>query len=433
MAGEKLRVGLRSRLAHLAKTGEVPVFAVVGGGYRSSLHRLRLVEGIRIVTSPRHAAVLLIAGSLTEAATESVRRVHDQMAGPRVTVGWGHREPTVVPVQSQVSGDVGEVAAEIRRLFHDVLTGVVPPEPPLLPDVDAVEWRGVGPYGHGGAGMTGGTPYGRPLALRAPSRDNLELDQLPVTIGPWFAGFPPGLALRVLLQGDVAQTVEVVTTDLASGGPDSVFTSALQEPMTIRDLEMARATHHLEWMADALLIAGVDRLAARADRLAATIAPGDVESVERLMTAASRSLLRPMALRGVGVLPSELDLAGLGPVARAAGVADDRRSSEQAYLDIGFETLTQRAGDAWARFLQRAKEAAQAVDLAQRAGDRRAFGDGEVESPDGLLRVGELSPASTFISMLATTLSGMEWGDLVTTVHSLDIDMESVSVGDPAL
>ncbi len=424
---------MRSGLAHLAKTGEVPVFAVVGGGCRSRVHQLRLAEGIRIVATPRHAAVLLIAGSLTEAATESVSHVHDQMAGPRVTVGWNHPEPTVVPVHTHVDGDVAEVAAVIRDAFRDVVTGALAPEPPLLPNVDAVEWRGVGPYGHGGAGMTGGTPYGRPLPLRAPARDNLELDQLPVTIGPWFAGFPPGLALRVLLQGDVAQAVEVGATDLVSAGGDSIFTQALHEPTPIRDLEMARAKHHLEWMADALQIAGVDRLSVRADRLARTIAPGDVGKVERLTSAVRRSLLRPMTLRGVGVLPPELDLAGLGPVARAAGVDDDRRTADQAYVDIRFQPLTQQSGDAWARFAQRSAEAVQSLELAQRAGDRHAFGNGEVEGPDGLWRVGEPRPGSRFVSMLATMLAGMEWGDLVTTVHSLDIDMESVSVGNPAL
>lgn len=425
-------MGLRIRLAHLAKTGEVPVFVVVGGGYRSAVHRLRLAEGIRLVPTPRHAAVLVIAGTLTHEATETVRHVHDQMAGPRVTMGWGHPDPPVVPVQANVTGDATEAATTIRRLFHDVLTGAISPEQPLLPDVDAVEWRGVGPYGHGGTGMTGGTPYGRPLALRAPSRDNLELDQLPVTIGPWFAGFPPGLAMRVSLQGDVAQAVEVAPTDLIPSDPSDVFTRALREPMSIRDLEMARARHHVEYMADTLLIAGVDRLAARADRIAEMIGPGDVDPVEQLIKAARRSLLRVMSLRNVGVLPHDIDLAGLGPVARATGAPDDRRGREQGYRDLGFEPMTHSGGDSWARFSQRASEAIQAIDLADRAEDRHAFGNGEVEAPDGLRREGESDPANRLISLLGTVLVGSEWGDLVTTIQSLDIDMETASLGTPA-
>lgn len=421
-------MGLRSRLASFAAIGEVPVFAVVGGGYRSQLHRLRLAEGIRIVATPRHGAVLLVAGAFPEVAGESISHVHDQMAGPRVTIGWGHPDPTVVPVQVSTAGDVAEVAAVIRQQFRDVMNGVITAEPPLLPNIDQVEWRGVGPYGHGGAGMTGGTPYGRPLALRAPDRDGLELDILPLTIGPWFAGFPPGLALGVSLQGDVAQEVEVVSTDLVSAGPAGVFDRALREPVPIRDLEMARARHHLEWMADTLRIAGVDRLSRVAGQVAAAVGPGEVGPVERLMAASRRSLLRPMALRGVGVLPADIDMAGLGPIARAAGILDDRRALEPGYRDLDFRSETRVTGDAWARFEQRAAEAAQALDLAGRAGGRRAFGDGEVEGPDGLRRSAGPGPADRLLSMLPTLLAGMEWGDLVTTVQSLDIDMASVSV-----
>ncbi len=421
-------MGLRSRLASTAAAGEVPVFAVVGGGHRSALHRLRLAEGIRIVATPRHGAVLLVAGAFPGAARQSISQVHDQMAGPRVTVGWGHPEPTVVPVQASTAGDVAEIAALIRQQFHDVVTGLLSPERPLLPDIDPVEWRGVGPYGHGGAGMTGGTPFGRPLALRAADRDGLQLDSLPIIVGPWFPAFPPGLALRVSLQGDVAQEVEVASADLVSAGPAGVFDRALHEPMPIRDLEMARARHHLEWMADTLRIAGVDRLARVAGQVAASVGPGEVGPVQKLMAASRRSLLGPMTFRGVGVLPGEIELAGLGPIARAAGNSDDRRASEQGYSDLGFRAATRDTGDAWARFEQRATEAEQAVDLAGRAGNARAFGGGEVEGPDGLRRSVGPGPADSLLSMLPAVLAGMEWGDLVTTVQSLDIDMESVSV-----
>jgi len=94
--------------------------------------------------------------------------------------------------------------------------------------------------------------------------------------------------------------------------------------------------------------------------------------------------------------------------------------------------VTHATGDAWARFAQRAAEAAQAVDLVGRAGELLAFGDGEVEATDGLHRVGEPSPADTSISMLEAVLPGSEWGDLVTIVQSLGIEMETVSVGNPA-
>ncbi|HDL42079.1 MAG TPA: hypothetical protein ENG98_03610 [Actinobacteria bacterium] len=155
--------------------------------------------------------------------------------------------------------------------------------------------------------------------------------------------------------------------------------------------------------------------------------------MKKLITSVRRSLLRHMTLRGVGVLPSDIDLAGLGPVARATGMSDDRRTAEDGYDDLGFRPVTRDDGDAWGRFMVRAEEAVQAVDLAGRAGNRIAFGNGEVEAPDGLYRVGESRPSGRFVSMLETILVGAEWGDLVATIQSLDIDMESVSVGKPVV
>jgi Respiratory-chain NADH dehydrogenase, 49 Kd subunit len=404
------------------------VFVIAGGGTRSAIHQLRLAEGIRIVPTPRHAAVLLLVGTLTDAATDSITQVHDQMAGPRVTIAWGHPEPTAVRVRAATDGGVDEITELIRRHFRNVVTGVIAPEPRWLPDVDQVEWRGVGPYGHGGAGMTGGTPYGRPLALRAPARDGLELDVLPITVGPWFPGLPAGLALRISFQGDIAQVVEVIPSDLVGFESHGGLVATVGEPMLIRDLEMARARRHLEWMADTFRTAGVDRAALVAGRIAATVRAGDTDPVDRLVAAARRSLLRPMSLGGVGILPADIDLSGLGPVARAAGADDDLRACEPAYRELGFEPVNRHGGDAWARFEQRAAEAVQALELAARAGDRRAFGDGEIEGPDGRFRVGEPTPAARLVSLLERVLTGMEWGDLVTTVQSLDIDMDSVPV-----
>ncbi len=376
---------------------------------------------------------MVVAGSFTPDAATSIGHVHDQMAGPRVTIGWQHPEPAVVPVHHNVDGGPDVLAEAIQRAFREVLEGEIPPETPLLPDVDPVEWRGVGPYGHGGTGMTGGTPYGRPLALRAPARDRLELDQLPVTVGPWFSAFPPGLAIRVSLQGDVAQTIEVDRTALVAPGPPDVFARALREPISIRDLETARARRHLQWAAEAFALSGVERLARRADRLAASVGPGDSRAVHRLLRSARRSLVRSMTYRHVGVLPDDLDLAGLGPVERASGTPKDRRSEEPAYRDIGFAPIAGTGGDAWERLSQRIAEAAQALDLAAAAGDRTAFGDGVVEAPDGLHHLDGPRPADRLVEMLETVLEGMEWGDLVSVLHSFDIDVESLSVDRPTV
>ena len=57
-------MGLTALMAGLAAAEPVPVFAIAGSGMRAAVQALRLDPGLRIVDSPRAAAVLLIAGLL---------------------------------------------------------------------------------------------------------------------------------------------------------------------------------------------------------------------------------------------------------------------------------------------------------------------------------------------------------------------------------
>ena len=174
-----------------------------------------------------------------------------------------------------------EIAAACRRLRDELLRRHRASSPDVLPDLDPAPWRGVGPFGQGGTGMTGGVPYGRPLAGRADDRDGLKLDQILVRVGPFLPPFPPGLLLDVKLQGDVIQEVTIPdaaprttpvspggegpssgpwserTTPLPAAGEDSPFTAALTRPVPIAQLELSRARHHLAWLAEALRVSGL--------------------------------------------------------------------------------------------------------------------------------------------------------------------------------
>jgi len=103
----------------------------------------------------------------------------------------------------------------------------------------------------------------------------------------------------------------------------------------------------------------------------------------------------------------------------------DSRSEDWTYRQLGFESMTQDAGDVAARWMQRIEEAAQALDLAERAGEARTGGSGITESPRGALtELGGPSPA--LARLVPSLLAGMEWGDAVATVVSLDLDMSEV-------
>jgi hypothetical protein len=269
--------------------------------------------------------------------------------------------------------------------------------------------------------MTGGVPYGRPLPERADDRDGLKLDQLPLRVGPLFGPFPTGLCLDVKLQGDVIQ--EATFDDLADAAPrSSIFHQALQRPVAVRELELARARSHLHWLSDAVAIAGPGSLSERILRLAARLAPSDGDAVRALERTLRRRGFLSWATKGVGVLAPD-DLSRItGPAARASGAATDSRTEDPAYAALDFEPVRQEMGDAAARWLQRLREAVQSLELAERAGDATTGGAQRIESPRGLLTP-ERGSCVALAALVPSLITGMEWGDAVTTIVSLDLDM----------
>ncbi|MDP8959184.1 MAG: hypothetical protein M3N51_08310, partial [Actinomycetota bacterium] len=200
-------MGLRSPLARLAAGAPVPLFPVIGAGARRSVEALRIRPELELVDSPRWAEVVLFTGHLTAELFPAALLLHDQAPRPRLAAWWplgapdeglGAAIPGLVVIRSEE-----DLARTVAQAHPDLLSGRKPSSPPALLDVEPAPWRGVGPYGQGGKGMTGGLPYGRPLAGRGPDRDGLALDRLPARVGPAFPPFPPGLVLEVTLQGDV--------------------------------------------------------------------------------------------------------------------------------------------------------------------------------------------------------------------------------------
>jgi hypothetical protein len=394
-----------------------------------------LERDLALLDSPRPANVLLLAGDVPPGLLTPAVVAHDAMSVPRLTVWWrlgavGDRVARELP-PAVVVEDEDPVPA-IVRAHRDLLAGALSSEPPILPDVDPTPWRGVGPYGQGGSGMTGGAPYGRALPDRAEDRDGLMLDRLDVRIGPLVPALPPGLTLDVGLQGDVIQDV-ALRAEAAGRGPAATtallrpFLSALDGPVPIAELELARARSHLRWVAWGLRVHGLPARAERVLRLARGLRPADAEAVRRLARSIRRTMVLAWATRGVGVLAAEA-LRGLrlGPVARAAGLAEDARADRPEYRRLDFEPFLDGGGDAAARWRQRLGEAVQSLELAERAGDRVSGPEAEVEGPRGTLARGD-APSERLVPIVAKALAGAEWGDAVTTLASLDLDLEEAA------
>lgn len=428
-------MGLSETLGRFAASAPIPVFAVAGPGAREAIQDLRLRPELRLLDTPRPASILLIAGSLPDAFAPSLARIHDAMAHPRGTILWtgdGEWRPALPGVAQPPVVGTDPVAAAVA-IYRDLVTGRRPSEPPILSDVDPVAWRGVGPYGQGGSGMTGGTPYGRPMAELAPDPDGLRLDVLPTSVGPFFPRFPAGLVLDVRFSGDLVLDATVGDPSFDNGDLPvraglRPFLRALSEPVSIAELELARARDHLRWLSDALIASGLAAFGLRALRLASSTAPGDGTAVRRLARVLGWTQISRWSTRGVGRISRD-ELAGLGagPVARAAGLAEDVRLDDPAYLELGFEPILGDGADAAARMRLRLAEAAQSFDLAARAGDRRTTLRGRVESPRGRLEPGS-GPSARLLPLLPDALRETEWGDAVTTLASLDIDLEEATL-----
>lgn len=425
---------VRLALRKFASTAPVPVFAVTGGGRRWALQDLRLDTGIEIVDSPAAAVILLVAGDVAPGHAHALAQVHDDLPHPRATVAWGSRSFGGLTPAALVNAEEDPVPS-LRAIFRDLTIGGRASEPPRLPDVDPAPWRGVGPYGQGGTGMTGGVPYGRPMAELGPDRDGLRLDVLPVAVGPFLPAVPPGLVLDVRLAGDLIIEAKVAAADagpLPAFGPRSPFQRALIEPVPIAELEVARAQDHLRLLAEALRVQGLPALGIRALRLAREVRPGGGEQVRRFARRLAWTGLFRWSLGGGGVIdPGAMAGLGLGPVARAAGLHEDVRTEDPAYRELGFEPLVGERPDSASRWRLRLEEAARALDLAAAAGSAVTRTVGRVESPRGRLELAD-APSTRLLPLLPGALAGLEWGDGLATLVSLDLDLDEARAVAPA-
>lgn len=427
-------MGLTSTLARLAAGAPVRCFVIAGSGAGEAARWLRLDPCLHIVDSPRSADVLLVLGHLDEAESGAAAAIHDSISPPRGVVSWTPGDDvcqTPVLTRALSVGDLSEIGSAAVNVRDDLFSGRLASTPDILPDVDPAPWRGVGPFGQGGAGMTGGVPYGRPLAGRADDRDGLKLDQILVRVGPFLPPFPAGLALDVKIQGDVIQEVSMPASPDASGqasmprlpdGEQDLFTAALTQPVLLRDVELARARHHLVWLSELLRVCGLEAYGLRMLTLAKTLRPDSGDELERVAGWLIRNRSLRWPTRKVGVLSAEQAerLPG-GPVARAAGLAVDARSQDPVYERLGFTPVVATGSDAYARWRIRLDEARQALTLVKKAQDARTTPLGLVEGPRGPIGSGRPAGAA-LIDMLPELLVGQEWGDAVMTVVSLDID-----------
>jgi len=276
-----------STLDRLALGSPAPVYAAVGAMGLGGALQLMLYPDVRLVGSPRHAAILLVTGNIGDKTLADLHRLHDQLPHPRATVWWRMDPPPHWdhPITVPESGDI---AAILSSVWRALLCSERRSESDCLPDAPPNPWRGIGPHGQGGKGMMGGTPYGRPMAMTGDDiRDGLTLDVYEACFGPFLPTMPPGLALHLTLQGDVIQKAGVEHEPYAQDG---------------------LAVSPLAVLAQILRLLELPALAERLIRAAAGDAAGRSQDIAALRRAFLWSGAHQAIPPGLGRTPDDVDL-----------------------------------------------------------------------------------------------------------------------------
>ncbi len=415
-----MAVSLAARIAARAK---VPVFCLAGYQGRQACRALRLESRIRLVDSPRHAAILLLAGNMPAQLHLAVRHVHDQLPEPRGVLLWNCCNGTGSSIFDKSA--VTEIHAadlpteSLVALYRNLVLERQASSPLFGPLQNPVSWQGMGDHGQGGKGMMMGKPYGRAMGMTGEDiRDGLQLGSTMVSLGPFLPWMPPGLRLSVTLQGDVIQQLGCKAPDMPGPDLDEIFLNALTEPVSLGAIEIARARHQLRAVAELLFLLELNSLGRQALWMAEHAAAGQVQPVHRLECSLRR--LRSFSLgrtRRRQDFPGRL--SGFGLVARAAGREEDARQNDPSYRKLGFTAVTGKRGDAASICRQRLAEAAQALELAGRAEEMLREPGPPVEGPRGVVRP-DKTPA--WQELVEKQAMGMAWDTFVTLLVSLDID-----------
>src|SRR4051794_12552753 len=196
-----------------------------------------------------------------------------------------------------------------------------------------------------------GEVAGLPMAERGDDRDELRLDQLHVPIGPGLADWPTGLILRLTLQGDVVQGIEVDHLSVPSGHrlpfwAEPWLRGAQGEEVTRGSAARRRCAAHLDSAGRLLAVVGWDDAAARCRRLRDELLSGaSRERISGDLRGALRRVERSRTLRwsiaGLGELPSSRARAAgvTGPALTADGDAYDRLLMWLGEIRRGIERL----------------------------------------------------------------------------------------------
>ncbi|WP_235192839.1 hypothetical protein [Streptomyces viridochromogenes] len=256
-----------------------------------------------------------------------------------------------------------------------------------------------------------GEVAGLPMAERADDRDELRLDQLHLPFGPGLSDWPTGLILRLTLQGDVVQGVEVdhLPVPPVRRPPfwDEPWLRAEQgEEVTRGSAVRRRSAAHLDSAGRLLAVVGWDDAAARCRRLRDELLSGASPEgtggdLRRTVHRIGRSRPLRWSMTGLGELSADR--------ARAAGVTGPALAAD---------------GDAYDRLLMWLSEIERGLEGLD---DVRPLPPTDRTGPRGRLD-GPQPPSQALLDVLPELLTGAEFACARIIVASLDPDIDELAL-----
>jgi len=245
-------------------------------------------RGWPLAQSPADADVLVVAGRPGPRLSEIVEAVWHRLPAPRARIEL--TDPADVGLQLDAAAAVlANTARQRARQHHDV--------GPVSHHAHEEHGEHGGHEGHGDMGPVAGLP----MADLGEDRDGLTLDRVHVPLGPLLPDWPPGLVVRVTLQGDVVQEAEAEVVDGPAAGEVDVWAGRA-------------AARELDALARFLGVAGWDDAADRARRLRDDLLSGapDERHATQVRTLVRR-VRRSRALRWLlrGLAAGDTDVGAL--------------------------------------------------------------------------------------------------------------------------
>ncbi|MDF9799208.1 Ni,Fe-hydrogenase III large subunit [Catalinimonas alkaloidigena] len=514
------------RWAAKAMAHEQYVFPVPGADVLRSYGLHLEKRGINIAATPREANVLLLVGPVSEMLAEKAAVVYAQIPRPRVLVFAGLDKAHPLPEPDiKLSLKAENLQEEIKKLLtqHGWKKETEPFATEKIKEAveDKDEDHGHMHHGHegeqdgehgeekepqeshqnqgeheehehqhdgGGGHNHGGGGFMSMVAMTKDmprSMDGLAMEMNPVHFGPFFPGFPGGLSISMMLDGDTVMQVEIekgllcrnlmetfpsepkaFVGHIATINPlapvafrilaEKAVANALKmeddEQKGINDLvllEKERILSHLNWLAVFSQTIGSPVMHLKAIDLHRQYQRGkdNEQAILKLIEQIRKAPYLKMRLKTVGMIPKNLLHHASGSIARAGGMPQDARIQDKTYENFSFSPLQGQHNNAWGRLLMRLAEMEQSLKLIQTneklsvTGHEKAIpynessgeGRARVETSRGIAELGVhisagqvkkfhlTTPSASHAAFIPEVAEGQELGDALIGIASLDI------------